>query len=86
MICSPQPPSPYKSLPSFAGNFPYVLLRAHSLLEVLPCPQLETDLILLLYSYAVDPNLMCYYLIIYLLPFKGPKKWVYKEVYQYFIR
>lgn len=30
MICSPQPPSPYKYLPSFAGNFPDVLLRAHS--------------------------------------------------------
>lgn len=31
MICSPQPPLPYKSLPSFLRwEFPYVLLRAQS--------------------------------------------------------
>lgn len=58
-----------------------------TLLEVLPHRQLGTELILLLYC-AVEPSLMCFtvtYLILYALPYKGPRRWVLEEVYQYFI-
>lgn len=47
-------------VPSFLRwEFPRRPVKS-TLLEVLPCPQLETDLTLLLYCCAVDPNLTCY--------------------------